>query len=180
MATFSREVTIRGGAMVIRSAEPDDAASLIQMIRQMDAETTFLSREPGEFALTEEAEAAYIARAKASPDDLLLVATIDGSIVGRAGATRPKRLRNRHIGEVGVAVAASHWGCGVGRALMQATIDWLRAQGVEKAELTVDTANRRAVALYHSLGFVVEGTCRHERKLEGGEYRDGYWMGLFL
>ena len=50
-------------------------------------------------------------------------------------------------------------GQGVGRALVQATIDLARERGCRRVELDVNDANPPAVALYESLGF----SCRDER-----------------
>ena len=50
-------------------------------------------------------------------------------------------------------------GQGVGRALVQATIDLARERGCRRVELDVNDANPPAVALYESFGF----SCRDER-----------------
>ena len=47
-------------------------------------------------------------------------------------------------------------------------------------KLTVDTKNTRALGLYLSLGFVVEGTLRREGKLAAGSYCDVYAMAKFF
>ncbi len=50
-------------------------------------------------------------------------------------------------------------GQGVGRALVQATIDLARERGCRRVELDVNDANPPAVALYESFGF----SCRDQR-----------------
>ena len=50
-------------------------------------------------------------------------------------------------------VDASARGAGLGRALVQATLDRARARGCRRAELDVNERNDGAVALYESFGF---------------------------
>lgn len=52
-----------------------------------------------------------------------------------------------------VQVAPEHQHRGLGRALTVAALHVLAQQGYATVELTVDTANDRAVRLYESLGF---------------------------
>jgi putative acetyltransferase len=69
---------------------------------------------------------------------------------------------------LGIAVAPSHWRCGVGRALMEGLLHWAdNWAGVLRVELTVFTDNASAIRLYQRHGFVIEGTHR------GYALRDG-------
>jgi RimJ/RimL family protein N-acetyltransferase len=64
-------------------------------------------------------------------------------------------------------MVALEWrGQGVGRALLDAAVDWAREAGVRKLELHVFPWNERAIALYERFGFEREGY----RK---GHYRRG-------
>jgi L-phenylalanine/L-methionine N-acetyltransferase len=72
-----------------------------------------------------------------------------------------------------VAVAARRQG--VGRALLQAAVDWARKAGVRKLELHVFPWNEAAIKLYESFGFEREGYRKgHYRR--GGEYVDAILM----
>jgi ribosomal protein S18 acetylase RimI-like enzyme len=74
-------------------------------------------------------------------------------------------------------VAASHRRQGIGRALLQRTVDWAGANGIEKLELHVFAHNTPAIALYESFGFLQEGyRRRHYRR--GGEYLDAILMAF--
>lgn len=44
----------------------------------------------------------------------------------------------------------------------------------------MDTQNFRAIGLYLSKGYTVEGTLRHTAKMADGTYRDYYAMAKFL
>ena len=180
MAAFYSEYKLGGQIITIRSAEPEDAKACIALIHQMDGESVFLTREPGEFELSEAQEREYLAAQKEAENSRTLLAEKDGRVVALSGAQFGKRQRYCHAGGVGVAVAKACWGIGIGRALMEEQMKWLKENGVTKVNLQVDTENCRAISLYLRLGFVVEGRQTRERRLPDGSYREAYWMGLLL
>lgn len=79
-----------------------------------------------------------------------------------------------------ISVRKDYWRQGLGRRLMEIQETWCRGQGIEKLCLEVDTKNLRAMGLYLSRGFEVEGTLRRAAKMADGSYRDLYVMGKFL
>jgi putative acetyltransferase len=115
--------------------------------------------------------------AEAPPGSYQLVAEIDGRIVGNAGLFPAHQSpRRAHAAHLGIAVHDDYHGRGVGRALISALVDladrWLP---VTRIELTVHADNARAIALYKSLGFQVEGTYR-SYTLREGTYVDALAM----
>lgn len=95
------------------------------------------------------------------PDDYMLVATVDATVVGNLGLHHAsKSPRRRHVGSVGLAVRDDHHRRGVGSALMSAALEladgWLNMQ---RLELWVYCDNAAALALYRKFGFGIEGTC---------------------
>lgn len=180
MAIFRAEYKLSGKRIILRSAEPEDAGACIELLNRLDQQTVFLLREPGEFSMTLEQERDLIASRKQSESNLMLLAEMDGRIIASAGAAYDTRKRLRHAASIGIAIDQPFWGIGIGRAMMEELIGWLRGQHVEKINLIVDTGNTRAISLYMRYGFTVEGTQRHERKMPDGSYRDAYWMTLFL
>jgi ribosomal protein S18 acetylase RimI-like enzyme len=84
-----------------------------------------------------------------------------------------------HVARLGMGVAKTHRGQGIGRRLMEVTIARCRELGLEKIELSVYSANEPAIALYRKLGFVEEGR-RSRSRLIDGIYQDVIAMGLFL
>jgi putative acetyltransferase len=114
--------------------------------------------------------------ADVSAGDYLLVAEIDGEVVGNLGLhAASKSPRRRHAGTLGMAVRDDRQGRGVGTALLAAAIDladnWI---GYARLELTVYTDNAPAVALYRKFGFEIEGTAR------GYAFRNGAFVDAFL
>lgn len=108
--------------------------------------------------------------------DYVLVAEVDGKVVGNLGLHRSRRPRNAHVAVLGISVHDAYQGLGIGRALLTAAIDaadrWLN---ILRIELEVYTDNGRAIKLYESLGFVIEGRKRMNA-FRDGQYVDSYVM----
>jgi putative acetyltransferase len=112
--------------------------------------------------------------------DLLLVAELDGSVVGSAGLhPAGNSLRRRHALMLGISVVPEAQGRGVGSALMAAMCDYAdNWMGTLRLELDVYTDNARALALYRKFGFENEGTHKGYA-LRNGQYVDSYSMARF-
>ncbi len=76
---------------------------------------------------------------------------IAGYVLSRVGL---RWLGVRRGGITSIAVEPSCRRRGLGRALMAAALDYLRDNGVEKADLEVKVCNRAAQSLYQAFGFV--------------------------
>lgn len=112
--------------------------------------------------------------------DLLLVAELDGTIVGTAGLhPAGASQRRRHALALGISVLAHAQGRGVGSALMAAMCDysdnWV---GALRLELSVYTDNAKAIGLYQKFGFVSEGTLRGYA-MRDGQFTDVHAMARF-
>jgi RimJ/RimL family protein N-acetyltransferase len=85
------------------------------------------------------------------------------------------------VAELGMSVAGSMRGRGVGRALLQDAIAWATAEpGVHKMALQVWPHNEAAQSLYRSCGFVQEGYLTHHYRRRSGEIWDAVVMGRQL
>ena len=82
--------------------------------------------------------------------------------------------------EIGMYVARDWRGRGVGSALMEAAIDWARAEGLHKLSLSVFPHNAAGIALYRKFGFVEEGRRIKHFRRQSGELWDLVDMGLLL
>jgi ribosomal protein S18 acetylase RimI-like enzyme len=94
--------------------------------------------------------------ARAGPRDAILVAELDGAVVGFAVAG-PSKEHGR-VGELfELDVDPGHWGQGTGRALLAAATAALAGQGLGEAVLWVLPGNARARRLYEAAGWVADG-----------------------
>jgi RimJ/RimL family protein N-acetyltransferase len=168
-----------GRAAVVREATAGDAAALLEYLEVVSGETEFLTMGPGDFKLGEAEERAFLEASAAADNRIYLVAVVDGELVAQIAFAGGHRPRTRHTGVLGITVRRSHWGQGIGSALLDALIDWARSSGVSKIDLRVRTDNHRAISLYRRKGFVIEGTITRTSRVHGNDH-DDHAMGLEL
>lgn len=169
-----------GRQCVVREADTACAAALCEFVHQIDRESDFLNRFPGEFNLSIPQEERYIAEQVDNPDALFLMVAFDERIVATAHVRSNSLKRFRHHAELGIAVIKEFWGLGLGRQLMQLIIDWAKQKGLESLQLSVFGGNDKAIALYRSLGFVEEGRRKRYVLRADGTYDDQVMMAKHL
>lgn len=164
MAT-SHTVILRNGLVAtIRRAREADAETLLANVNEIGAEGVYIHTERLENSLDQ--ERAWIA-AFDGRTSVLLVPEIDGRVVGQADVRRGQQVKNAHVAQLGIALRKEVRGLGLGKALMDASIDWARSIGIRKLCLTVFGTNRRAIALYQRVGFEEEARLKGQVILQG-------------
>ena len=107
-------------------------------------------------------------------DDHLLVAVLDGEVVGNGGLHH-QRGRRAHVALLGMGLREPVHRRGVGTALLAALIDladdWLN---LKRLELTVFVDNQPAITLYERLGFVRGGLVAYA--FRAGQFVDALAM----
>jgi ribosomal protein S18 acetylase RimI-like enzyme len=88
-----------------------------------------------------------------------LVALDGGRVIGALTCEREPRHKVQHLAHlVGMMVADTHRGHGIGRALLMHAVARLRGtDGLAQITLSVTAGNRAAVGLYESVGFTRYG-----------------------
>ena len=90
----------------------------------------------------------------------LLVFENDDAVVGVCNVIR-RDHRLKHVAYLGsLAVRPDCSGQGVGRAILTTVLNMLRDEGFRRVELLVASDNARAIGLFRSFGFEIEGTLR--------------------
>ncbi|HEV6965977.1 GNAT family N-acetyltransferase [Roseateles sp.] len=156
--------------LILRRARPADAAALAEQLAEPDVFPGLLQLP---YANVELWQQRLNTPPAAGSADLMLVAELDGEVVGSAGLHPVSaQLRRRHAMMLGISVSASSQGQGVGNALMAALLDYADnwAQ-VLRIELTVFHDNQRAIRLYERHGFAPEGRLR-AYAMRNGAYED--------
>ena len=169
-----------GSPIIVRRPSADDAPAVLRYLRRVGAESEFLSFGAEGPPITEPEERAFLADARTAENAIAIVAEQNDQIVGMVTFKGGNRARTRHVGEFGISVARSAQGVGLGRRLMELLIAWAQAGAtVRKINLVVRVDNDRAIALYESLGFVVEGRRSRDMLIEG-VFHDSLIMGLAI
>lgn len=156
-------------AVVVRYPTMDDVAAMRDYINTISRERTFISYQ-GE-QVTVEDETKFI-----NSQALLLTAWCEDKLVGVCGLSVGERTA-KHIGNLGISVAKDYRGEGIGRLLMQLTLDEA-AKNIPQMEimtLSVFATNDLARAMYKKLEFVEYGNLPKGVKLPDG-YADHVFM----
>ncbi len=103
------------------------------------------------------------------------------AIVGDCMALPGNRAKFEHVAMIGIGIIEPWRGAGLGRMLMERTIDWARESAlIDKLELGVFEHNTNARNLYTSLGFQIEGVRTRAIRQPDGSYHDDVLMGLWV
>ena len=165
--------------LFISQASVEDAEQIINFLNKVGGETDFLTFGLNEFPFSVTAEQEIITEILSRNTGLMLVAKINNEIVSQLFLQGSDKPRLAHVADVGISVCKKYWGHSIGRYMMLAAMEWAKNNGFIKLQLWVRVDNERAVQLYKSLGFVVEGTITQAIKI-GKTYFDNYIMGLPL
>lgn len=157
--------------ITIRAAEPADYDAIRETMMQPRAQSETLQVPYTSLEVFRKRAAEF------PPTDYILVAEMDGRIVGNVALIgNPRHIRRRHVVSLGITVHDAWHGKGAGSAMMQAALEladkWLQ---YTRIELTVFTDNAAAIKLYKKFGFEIEGTHRNYA-FRNGEYADVYAM----
>ena len=145
-------------SVAIRHAEPADAEQLTRLAEAVSAEPEgWLISIAGEWRSAGD-ERRYLKALRRYPHAAVFVAERDdGTLVGRLSVARDTHPASAHVADLGLMVAHDARRQGVGRALLQAAVEWARSASVRKLELHVFPWNDGAIALYEAFGFEREG-----------------------
>jgi L-phenylalanine/L-methionine N-acetyltransferase len=148
--------------LLVRPVRLSDAEDINEMRRQVEVRVTTLALATETILYTE----TFLRNL--GIDDHILVAETDGKVVGMIGLHLFKNPRQRHLASLGMTVRKEYQGKGIGKELMENILDladnWLM---LVRIELDVTEYNERAIHLYKSFGFEVEGKKKYSIIKEG-------------
>lgn len=145
--------------------------------REMTLETDFLLYTHEEAtAIDLAAERAFIESFGNNDRHLLLLAEVDGAIAGSITVKQGSFLKQRHMGEFGVALLRRYWNMGIGRRLLTAMLRWAEAHAeIELIHMEVLAINEKSIQLYRNFDFIEYG-----RRPQGIRQPDGSYSDLIL
>lgn len=177
MLVDEERFALNGHEILLRNAKKEDAQIMIDYLRTVCGETRFLMREADEVKLTVEQETSFIEEHNNAARDLLILAFVDGEYAGNCSyKAKSASRRNAHRAGMGIALFQKYTGMGLGRVLMDRMLKYAKESGFEQIELTVVSANERAVRLYMGFGFEECGRIPHANKYDDGTYSDDIFM----
>ena len=161
---------------VVRKTTATDEAAIFALYKKVAAEDGGIARSEAE--ITEGYIHNFVAHSVS--DGLGVVVEIDHQIVGELHAypIGPK-IFEHVLSNLTIAVHPDFQGQGIGKQLFTYFLNIVETEmpHILRVELDTRDGNERAIALYKSIGFVVEGRLRNRDKLEDGRFFDDLAMG---
>lgn len=163
--------------IIYRKLRVEEAQKFWDMTNELDKETKFMMYEVGEREeKTVNLQALECQIQNSIEDnDFLVIAEVEGEIVGYLSAERGVPNRIKHTAYVVTGVREKYRGCGIGKELFQRLDSWAKENDVTRLELTVICNNIIARKLYEKNGFVVEGIKKNSMIIDG-QYVDEFYM----
>jgi hypothetical protein len=179
---YAKTVLLAGGQeLLVRNAVASDTRVLRDTMRRAHAETDYLLSYPDEQSIDDEQAARSLEETERSCNEVELVAVVDGRIVGSAGVSAVRSRRKvAHRAHFGISILKECWGMGIGRVLMEASIDCARQAGYTQLELEVVADNERALSLYRRAGFEEYGRNPRGYRSAAAGYQELVHMRLEL
>ena len=177
MIVNSREYKVRNLHYKVRSALLEDAQALAELRLQIDGETENLDRVKGEAYIDEEGFKDIIKIDSESLNNIFLVAEVSGTLVGFSRCEGNELKRSSHKVEFGVGVLKDYWGYGIGKNLLEKSVNWADANNIQKITLNVLETNEKAISLYKNSGFKIEGVLQKDKLLSDGNYYNTLLLG---
>ena len=156
---YDKIINLKNGKeALLRNGEFADGEAVFVNFNETHAETDYLLSYPDENSFDAQQEAEFLKEKTESPNEIEIVAVVDGVVAGTAGIEAVgSKYKLKHRAELGIAILKEYWGLGLGKALMEACIECAKEAGYTQLELNVVVENERAVSLYKKMGFVEYG-----------------------
>lgn len=156
---YNKIINLKNGKeALLRNGEFADGEAVFVNFNETHAETDYLLSYPDENSFDAQQEAEFLKEKTESPNEIEIVAVVDGVVAGTAGIEAVgAKYKLKHRAELGIAILKEYWGLGLGKALMEACIECAKEAGYTQLELNAVAENERAVTLYKKMGFVEYG-----------------------
>lgn len=156
---YNKIINLKNGKeALLRNGEFADGEAVFVNFNETHAETDYLLSYPDENSFDAQQEAEFLKEKTESPNEIEIVAVVDGMVAGTAGIEAVgAKYKLKHRAELGIAILKEYWGLGLGKALMETCIECAKDAGYTQLELNVVAENERAVSLYKKMGFVEYG-----------------------
>ena len=165
--------------MHFRTATPDDVPALVKLYKAVAKVEGYIARL--EHEVTEEYVSGFVSK---SLERGLIIVGEDESTPGELiaeihGYTPGVTIFNHVFGDVTFLVHPDHQGKKIGRTIMSIFLDEIATSrpDIGKVELFTGESNRRAISLYQSFGFLIEGRMEMRYKNPVGTYEADIPMG---
>lgn len=173
----TKEIILKNGETAIfRAPVKEDAEEMLEYLKTTAAQTEFLSKCPDDIKITVAGETRYLESVAASPDDLMIVCTVNGKIAGNCQIVFSQKSKTKHRATIMIALCKEFWGNGIGTKMLAEMENAAKKRGVTQLELQYIEGNDRAAALYKKAGFETVAEIPDCYRLSDGSLRKEIFM----
>jgi ribosomal protein S18 acetylase RimI-like enzyme len=165
-----------GLAYTIRAAEQPDLSGLVDVIREVAEEGTYIEAETVADLLDHEE---VVLRHNEVQSRMVFVATVDGDVVGWVHLDLPEMEKLSHTAVLTVGLLPAYRGDGIGSALLDRGVRWAGDHGFEKLYNSVPSTNEAAIEFLESRGWEVEAVREDHYRIDG-DYVDEVMLATAL
>jgi RimJ/RimL family protein N-acetyltransferase len=158
---------------IVRTATEADVEEMVDLYVRVGAEGLFVAAEP---PIDRHERRLWLQREIATPQTLVLVATVSGATIGYLTAVGSER----RPAAIGLGVGEAWRNRGVGTQLVKDAIAWAQTQAIHKLAAEVFPHNQPTLHLFEKLGFEREGLLRSHYRRRNGSIWDVVVLGLSL
>ena len=160
-------------SVLVRNAEPDDAAAISAVMKDVFDESDYHLSVTADFKATQEEQRTWIQKALDDPGKLILVAEANGHIVAVLEFDNDYRQRLKHQGTVWISIASSMREKDLGTVMGMHGWKWVQENPlIERVYMHVLQTNERSLGLCRKMGFVEEARLKNHVKLAPDRYVD--------
>mgnify|MGYP003243166149 FL=1 len=164
----------------IRNLSLDDCKSYLQFSRDIINEGEFILTHKDEFNYNISEEKKWIIEILKNENNISLVATINDEIIGSINILQYKGKKISHIAELNISVHKDYRNMHIGKSLLDLALNKIKEKkDIRKIILYVFENNHRAIHLYSSFDFNIEGTLIDYVNLGANKFENLLVMGLF-
>ena len=179
---YRKTITLKDGRKcILRNGTEKDGKAVLDNFILTHEQTDNLLSYADESDITVEQEAQFLKSKTESAMEIEILAEVEGIVAGLAGIDQVgSKYKIRHRADFGISVDQAYWGLGIGRALLEACIEYAKKARYEQMELSVIADNRRAIEMYEKAGFVEFGRNPRGFKSRMSGYQELVYMRLEL
>ncbi|MFB6123134.1 MAG: N-acetyltransferase family protein [Haloferacaceae archaeon] len=164
---------VDGTTYTIRAASQPDLSGLIDVIREVAEEGTYIEAETVANLIDHEE---VVLRHNEVRSRMIFVASVDDEVVGWVHLDLPEAEKLAHTAVLTVGLLAEYRGHGIGSALLERGVRWARDHDYEKLYNSIPATNEAAIGFLEAHGWETEAVRDDHYKIEG-EYVDEVMMG---
>jgi RimJ/RimL family protein N-acetyltransferase len=161
---------------LFRSPVDEDANDMLQFIKKLSAETDYILTYPEEISFDEATELSFLKAINQSPNQVMIVALVDGVIAGNCQIRYKDKLKNHHRAVIAIGLLKTYWGLGIATTMFELMIAHAKEKGIMQLELEVFEGNKRAIKLYEKMGFKIVAEIPNAIKYKDGHYEKEFYM----